>query len=80
MSDTTNSLNAMELLKHGLEEQVRAILLEEVVDKLITDYEKLIRESIIPIIEGITIGKVECHRSLDFFRNEFKVFVEMKKK
>jgi len=69
------ALNIVELLKAGLESQVKAVLTEEIVKAEMQAAEKRLREQIKPLVEGITFRGVENLKDMMRMREELHVYL-----
>jgi hypothetical protein len=77
MSETHN-YGMVELVRAGLLSNLKKVLTEEVVSELVTDYEKVVRSKIEPVVEKITLAGIESYRDVSHFMEEVKVSIMVK--
>lgn len=66
--------NVVELLKAGLEREVRKVLTEELVREELKAFEVRLRDRLGPIVNAITLDKIGGMRNMMEFRDELRVY------
>jgi hypothetical protein len=76
----TNNINAMELMKYGLEQKVKAQLTEDIVSDHMKQVEEEFRSKLLPLVESISIDLIELNKINDMngFREEYNVYVKFR--
>lgn len=70
-----NSLNMVELLRAGLEKEVKHAVTEEIVKEQLEQFEASIRERIKPIVNSISFKGIESIKDAMRLREELHVYL-----
>ena len=75
MAITNTSLNMVELLKAGLEREVKKAVIEEIVKKEMVEFEAKLREQIKPLVNEISFKGIESVKDMMHLREELHVYL-----
>lgn len=78
MKTNTNEFNMIEILKNGLEREIRKVIINEIMQAEIDKFEKKLRSRLEPIIQGIALKKVESVKDMLGIRDELKIHIKFK--
>ena len=70
-----NSLNMVELLKAGLEDEVKKVVTERLVREQLKAYEKELRGIIKPVVESVSFKGIESIKDHMRLREELHVYL-----
>ena len=80
MSSTITELDAVNLIKRGLEAEVKEILTEEIIKEHMDSLEADLRAKLKPIIERVTLNRIGHFKNMMAFRDEVHLHVEIKER
>lgn len=69
--------SALEYIRIGLQKEIRAALVDAFVKDKLKEIEKELRANIEPIIEKVTLDRVETMKDMMTLRDELHVFLHM---
>ena len=72
-----NNLNMIEILKAGLEKEVKKHILESLVKEHVKSFEADFRDKLIPMIDRITFEGIESIRDHMKIRDELRVLISV---
>jgi len=75
MAIANANLNMVELLKTGLEREVKKAVTEEIVKKEMVDFEAKLREQIKPLVNKVSFNGIESMKDMMRLREELHVYL-----
>lgn len=75
---TANHLNIVDVLKSGLEKQIKDTLVREIVDRKMSGIKEEVTAEVKGVVERVSLKQVEGFRDALKLRDEFKIYVELK--
>ena len=69
-----DNLNMVQLLKDGLEKEVKKVVTEKLVKEQMKEYEQTLRATIKPIIERVSLKGIESIKDAMRIREELHVY------
>jgi len=77
MNDKTFDLNAISLLRIGLEKTIRPLIVEQIMDNMVTEFKEKIRPTIVAEANKVCLKSLEQFRDMMKMRDELRLVIKI---
>lgn len=77
MINEITDLNFIHILKENLEQRVKEVITEKIVEEQLNEYEIKLRDTIKPLVESVSFNGIEGVRNMLMMREELHVYLHI---
>ena len=72
-----DKLNAFELLRRGMESEIKSIIAKDIIDEQVTLLKARLQTELEPILQAVTFEHIDSYRDILLMRDEIRVCIKV---